>query len=154
MSGFVCRHRGYLEYTCMRACGFVGGWRGGGNVAPWLDKKPAVKRQAAVVEVVGDDGVAAPRLKVGACSAEQQPLFLGHQGGRTPTGWPHTAHSGEPDGRGPEAKPHSRYTPNTPIPGGAQRRCQNSLGVEPTHLLGVLQRQQPLSLVQPQLRQV
>ena len=40
-------------------------------------------------------------------------FFVGHQGGRTPTGWPHTAQSGEPDGRGPEAKPHQRDTPNT-----------------------------------------
>jgi hypothetical protein len=67
-------------------------------------------------------------------------FFFGYQGGRTPTGWPHTAQSGEPDCRGPEAKPHQRDTPNTPIPGGAQCPDQNSMGVEPTHLLGVLQR--------------
>jgi hypothetical protein len=41
---------------------------------------------------------------------------------------------------GPKAKPHPRDTPNTAIPGGAQCLDQNSLGVEPTHLLGVLQR--------------
>ena len=52
----------------------------------------------------------------------------------------HTQQSGEPDRRGPEAKPHPRDMPNTPIPGGAQCPDQNSLGVEPTHLLGVLQR--------------
>ena len=67
-------------------------------------------------------------------------FFFCYQGGRTPTGWPHTAQSGEPDCRGPEAKPHQRDTPNTPIPGGAQCPDQNSMGVEPTHLLGVLQR--------------
>ena len=49
---------------------------------------------------------------------------LGLPGGRTPTGWPHTAQSGEPDCRGPEAKPHQRDTPNTPIPGGAQCPCR------------------------------
>jgi hypothetical protein len=37
-------------------------------------------------------------------------------GGATPTGWPHTAQSGEPDCRGPKAKPHQRVTPNPPIP--------------------------------------
>ena len=48
-------------------------------------------------------------------------FFLGgYQGGRTPTGWPHTAQSGEPDCRGPEAEPHQRDAPNTPIPGRAQ----------------------------------
>jgi hypothetical protein len=67
-------------------------------------------------------------------------FFVGYQGGRTPTGWTHTAQSGKPDCRGPEAKPHQRHTPNTPIPGGAQCPDQNSMGVEPTHLLGVLQR--------------
>jgi hypothetical protein len=67
-------------------------------------------------------------------------FIFGYQGGRTPTAWPHTAQSGEPDCRGPEAKPHQRDTPNTPIPGGAQCPDQNSVGVEPTHLLGVLQR--------------
>jgi hypothetical protein len=72
-----------------------------------------------------------------ACS---QRFFFCYQGGRTPTGWPHTAQSGEPDCRGPEAKPHQRDTPNTPIPGGAQCPDQSSVGVEPTHLLGVLQR--------------
>jgi hypothetical protein len=44
----------------------------------------------------------------------------GPRGGGTPTGWPHTAQSGKPDCRGPEAKPHQRDTPNTPIPGDAQ----------------------------------
>ena len=46
---------------------------------------------------------------------QHQQCFCGLPGGRTPTGWPHTAQSGEP-----EAKPHPRDTPNTPIPGGAQ----------------------------------
>ena len=36
---------------------------------------------------------------------------MGYQGGRTPTGWPHTAQSGDPDCRGPEAEPHQRDTP-------------------------------------------
>ena len=31
--------------------------------------------------------------------------------GGIPTGWPHTARSGKPDCRGPEAKPHQRDTP-------------------------------------------
>jgi hypothetical protein len=42
---------------------------------------------------------------------------VGYQGRRAPTGWPHTAQSGKPDCRGPEAMPHQRDTPNTPIPG-------------------------------------
>jgi hypothetical protein len=36
----------------------------------------------------------------------------GTRGGGTPTGWRHTAQSGEPDCQGPEAKPHQRGTPN------------------------------------------
>jgi hypothetical protein len=48
--------------------------------------------------------------------------------------------SGEPDCRGLEAEPHQRDMHNTPIPRGAQWPDQNSMGVEPTHLLGVLQR--------------
>jgi hypothetical protein len=59
-------------------------------------------------------------------------FFLGYQGGRTPTGWPHTAQSGEPDCRGPEAKPHQRDTPSTPIPGGPvlhDRRLKPALGL-------------------------
>jgi hypothetical protein len=46
------------------------------------------------------------------------PFFVGYQGGGTPTGWPHTAQSGKPDCRGPEAKPHQRDAPNTLIPAG------------------------------------
>jgi hypothetical protein len=49
-------------------------------------------------------------------SAKAKYFFVDYHGGRTPTGWPHTAHSGKPDCRGPEAKPHPRDTPNTPIP--------------------------------------
>jgi hypothetical protein len=68
-------------------------------------------------------------------------FFVGYQrGGLPPAG--HTQQSGKPDCRGPEAEPHQRDTPNTPIPGGAQ--CpKNSMGVEPTHLLGVLEPSQP-----------
>jgi hypothetical protein len=65
-------------------------------------------------------------------------LFYRLPGGRTPTGWPHTAQSGEPDCRGPEAKPHQRVTPNTPIPGGAQCPDQTSLGAEPNQLASEL----------------
>jgi hypothetical protein len=53
-----------------------------------------------------------------------------YQGGRTPTGWPHTVQSGKPACQGPEAKPHLRDTPNTPIPKGAQCPGQDSLGVK------------------------
>jgi hypothetical protein len=47
-----------------------------------------------------DESLAFVSLQVGACH------FLGYQGGRTPTGWPHIAQSGKPDCRWPEAKPH------------------------------------------------
>jgi hypothetical protein len=50
---------------------------------------------------------------------------------------------------GAEAKAHQRDTPNNPIPGGAQCPDQKSLGVEDTHLLGVLQRLQPDSAYDP-----
>ena len=47
--------------------------------------------------------------QVSCCLVASQPgaghaCFFGYQGGRTPTGWPHTAQSGESDCRGPEAK--------------------------------------------------
>ena len=38
-------------------------------------------------------------------TAMQHAFFVSYQGGRPPTGWPHTAQSGEPDCWGPEAKP-------------------------------------------------
>ena len=56
----------------------------------------------------------------------------GGGGGVTPTGWPHTAQSGERGCGGPEPEPYQRDTLNTPIPGGAQCPDQNSMGVEPT----------------------
>ena len=44
----------------------------------------------------------------------------GGGGGGAPTGWLHTAESGEPDCQGPEAKPYQRDTLSAPISGGAQ----------------------------------
>ena len=41
--------------------------------------------------------------------------FMGYQGGRTPTSWPHTAQSGQPNCRGPEAKPHPRDMRDSPM---------------------------------------
>lgn len=38
-------------------------------------------------------------------TAMKHAFFVSYQGGRPPTGWPHTAESGEPDCWGPEAKP-------------------------------------------------
>ena len=51
----------------------------------------------------------------------------------------HTHQSlGKPNERGPKAP--SAHTPGSSPPGGAQCPDQKSMGVEPTHLLGVLQR--------------
>lgn len=42
-------------------------------------------------------------------------LFGGYQWGRSHTGWPHTAQSGEPNCQGPEASLDSEIrTPNNP----------------------------------------
>jgi hypothetical protein len=54
-------------------------------------------------------------------------FFWGYLGGGLPPAG-HTQQSGEPDCRGPEAKPHQRDTPNTPDPGGAHCPDQKKLG--------------------------
>ena len=59
-----------------------------------------------------------------------------------------TQQSGEPDCRGPEAKPHPRDTPNTPIPGGAQCPDQDSL----VHCYGINCQPHPPSTVNLTLR--
>jgi hypothetical protein len=60
------------------------------------------------------------KYTVGGGGEEGWGCFLVTRGGGAPTGWPHTAQSGKPDCRGPEAEPHQRDTPITPIPGGVR----------------------------------
>jgi hypothetical protein len=62
--------------------------------------------------------------------------------GQTLSGWPRTQQPGEPGRRGPKAEPHTRSSRRhtTPFQEVPSTRTKSSMGVEPTHLLGVLQR--------------
>jgi hypothetical protein len=63
-------------------------------------------------------------------------VFCDDKGGAPPARWPRTHQP-----KLPGAQTSYRWgTPHSHLPGGAQRPDQTRMGVEPTHLLGVLQR--------------
>jgi hypothetical protein len=66
-------------------------------------------------------------------------FFVVYLGERNPTGWQHTIQLGEPNCREPEAPPHQLNTPHTQYQEVPSTRTKNNKGVEPPHLLGVLQ---------------
>jgi hypothetical protein len=65
-------------------------------------------------------------------------VFFERWEGQTLSGWPHTQQPSKPSCRGPKAKPHTRSSRRHAAP-FQEVPSKNSLGVEPTHLLGVLQ---------------
>ena len=112
------RHDPVLTAGGSRSSRCGGGGGAGGGAVGW-------KQVAKVRRVWSQTGRIMCIVPVGSLLCDQhafrvlvESFFGGYRGGRTPTCWPHTAQSGKPDCRGPEAKPHPRDTPNTPIPGG------------------------------------
>ena len=78
-----------------------------------------------------------------AASSLHSFFFFGRWEGQTLSGWPHTQQLSKPSCRGPKAKPHTRSSRRhaAPFQEVPSTRTKNSMGVEPTHLLGVLQRE-------------